>query len=374
MKKICYFVNSLWYFELHWLERAKSSVAAGYEVYVLANFSKSSAESLLESGIKCINSNVHEKDMNPFVFLKDVIIAFQKLKLIDPDIIHCITIKPSIISVILAYLKKVKLVYSFVGLGRVFDSDKILYVMLRKLIIKFYNFAFKNLECKIIFEHEQDRTKILSIVKVAKQHTVVIDGAGINLKKFEFTEVCNNVIPKILFAGRMLRSKGVEDLIYVKKILQLKGVEIQIDVAGILVADDDDAIPIEQINHWAQTEAINWLGQISHINLLLKQTDIVVLPSRYPEGIPRILLEAGAVGRPCVVYDTGGCGALIINGYNGYIVEQGNVIEMAEKILKLVLDKKTRKIMGKNARDNIINRYDSEIIIRKTLKVYNDLL
>lgn len=61
MKKICYFVNSLWYFELHWLERAKSSVAAGYEVYVLANFSKSSAESLLESGIKCINSNVHEK-------------------------------------------------------------------------------------------------------------------------------------------------------------------------------------------------------------------------------------------------------------------------------------------------------------------------
>lgn len=102
-------------------------------------------------------------------------------------------------------------------------------------------------------------------------------------------------------------------------------------MAGILVADDDDAIPIEQINHWAQTEAINWLGQISHINLLLKQTDIVVLPSRYPEGIPRILLEAGAVGRPCVVYDTGGCGALIINGYNGYIVEQGNVIEMAEK-------------------------------------------
>ena len=55
-------------------------------------------------------------------------------------------------------------------------------------------------------------------------------------------------------------------------------------------------------------------------------------------------------------------------------MEQGNVIEMAEKILKLVLDKKTRKIMGKNARDNIINRYDSEIIIRKTLKVYNDLL
>lgn len=370
MKKICYFVNALWYFELHWMERARSSVSAGYDVYVFANFSDFPTETLEKEGIKCINSNINEKGMNPVVFMADLLRAFKKLNKINPDIIHCITIKPGVMGMLWSYVNNKKLVYSFVGLGRIFDSERWIFKCIKNVISCLYGFAFKKIDYRIIFEHKSDRDKIIEIINVNKINTVVIDGAGINLEEFKYTLETRSELKKVLFAGRMLWSKGLKDLIYARKILRQQGVDFEIDVAGIIVNDDGDAIPLEQIVHWAQAGEINWLGYESDINAILRRINIVALPSRYPEGIPRILLEAGAVGRTCVVYDSGGCSSLIIDGYNGYVAHKGNINELAQKIGLLITDELSREKMGKNARENIEKKYDSEIVIRETLDVY----
>lgn len=373
-KKLCYFVNSAWYFELHWLERGIAAIDSGYDVYVVANFLDDAISDRLSAlGFRCINSEINEKSINPFSFIKGVAKAFKILKAINPDILHCITIKPGIISCLWAKYHKTKLVYSFVGLGRVFESEQLVFKILRWLVLKLYRYLFSNVDCKIIFEHREDKRKILSLLDIKEDKAKVIDGAGVNTSYFAYKEEPEETHGVVLFASRMLHSKGLLDLIKAKRILKLEGIDCTIQVAGIIVENDEDRITLGQIEKWHDSGDIVWLGTRDDIKELIAGSNIVVLPSIYPEGVPRILLEAGAVGRACVVYDNGGCNSLIKDGYNGYIVERKNVKELAARIKMLISSDTARKEMGINAREIIVNHYTSEIVIYKTLQVYEEL-
>ncbi len=373
-KKLCYFVNSAWYFELHWLERGIAALDNGYDVYVIANFLDDAISDRLSAlGFHCINSQINEKSINPFAFIKGFFNASKILKTINPDILHCITIKPGIISCLWAKYHKTKLVYSFVGLGRVFESEQLIFKILRWLVLRLYRYLFSNVDCKIIFEHREDKRKILSLLGIKEEKAKVIDGAGVNTSYFSYQQEPKFTHGTILFASRMLHSKGLLDLIKAKRILKLEGIDCTIHVAGIIVENDDDGITLGQIEKWHAAGDIVWLGTRDDIRELIAGANIVALPSVYPEGVPRILLEAGAVGRACVVYDNGGCNSLIKDGYNGYIVERKNVKELAARIKALINEDDDRQKMGINARENIVNHYTSEIVIDKTLQVYEEL-
>lgn len=135
----------------------------------------------------------------------------------------------------------------------------------------------------------------------------------------------------------MLWSKGLGDLIEAKRSSD-KNIHFVLNVAGILAEDDKDAIPLELIHHWHNEGLINWLGRSSNVYELIQKSNIVALPSIYPEGVPRLLLEASSVGRACIAYDTGGCDSLIIHNYNGLIVKSNSAQELAvelEYLLKI---------------------------------------
>ncbi|MDQ6191453.1 glycosyltransferase [Klebsiella pneumoniae] len=130
----------------------------------------------------------------------------------------------------------------------------------------------------------------------------------------------------------MLWSKGLGDLIEAKKILRSKNIHFTLNVAGILVENDKDAISLQVIENWHQQGLINWLGRSNNVCDLIEQSNIVALPSVYSEGVPRILLEASSVGRACIAYDVGGCDSLIIDNDNGIIVKSNSPEELADKL------------------------------------------
>lgn len=371
-KKLCYFINSAWYFELHWLDRAKAALDAGYEVSVIANFANDEILGRLEAiGFKCYDSQMNEKSINPLWFIKDFTNLFKILNRINPDILHSITIKPGVISCIWCKLRNKKLIYSFVGLGRVFENSSIVYRALRFVVIRLYRTLFTAIDCKIIFEHEADQKKIINLIGLDQSKTIVIDGAGIDINHFTFSEEQQSEPPKILFASRMLWSKGLGDLVQVKNILKHDGLDIEILVAGIIIENDDDAISLNQIQKWNDSGDIVWLGTRNDVKELIQLSNIVALPSIYGEGVPRILLEAGAVGRAAITYDVSGCNSLIEDGFNGIVVEKKNIEQFTIKLKKMILDKESRRTMGLNARVLIEKKYSSEIIITETLLLYS---
>ncbi|CAI0841701.1 glycosyltransferase family 4 protein [Serratia ficaria] len=371
MKKICYFINSDWYFELHWVERALAAQAAGYEIHVVSHFvGDDIQQKLTDKGFICHNSSVSELSINPIHFVGSLTKVWRLLKKIDPDVLHCITIKPCLMGGFFARFYSKPIILGFVGLGRVFMEDKLSMNVIRFLTLHSYNHIFKNEKCLLAFEHEHDRDRLVALTDAQKSQTVVIDGAGINPDIYHYSLEINREKPIVLFASRLLWSKGLGDLVEVKKRLAIKGIDFVLNVAGISIGDDPDAIPLSQIEEWHQQGLINWLGRCTDVYSLIKASNVVALPSTYSEGIPRILLEASSVGRACIAYDVGGCQSLIIDEYSGSLVEKRNIDLLAEKLALLLTSPSKRAEMGVRSRERIESKFASSLVIDDTLKLY----
>ncbi|AUX73081.1 glycosyltransferase family 4 protein [Erwinia pyrifoliae] len=375
MHKICYFINTDWYFDLHWLERALSARDNGYEVNIICNFDNEIIyEKFKGLGLKCYKLNVHSQSLNVIRFTKSVCKFFAIMKSISPDILHCITIKPIIIGGLYSFLRKKPVVLSIVGLGRLFDGNTPFLKILKYFITKVYKLFFKNPKALFIFEHNSDRDKLLTLTHGSIHQTAVIDGAGVNTDQFCYQPEPLNEVPIILFASRLIWSKGLYDLIQAKVKLKDQDVNFRILVAGIAVTDDKDAIQDSVMQKWVENGWIEWLGMSEDVAQLIGGANLVVLPSVYNEGIPRILLESCAIGRACICYDSGGCGSLVIDGENGFLVTKHDVDSLAERISYLLQYPLARKKMGRRGTEIVSKKFSSEIIIASTLAVYKKLI
>lgn len=263
---------------------------------------------------------------------------------------------------------------SFVGLGRVFSGDTGLLKLLRNITIMAYKCIASNKRSIFMFEHDKDRKKLAGFVGIDYQQTIVIDGAGINPEIYKYSLEQERDVPVVLFASRMLWSKGLGDLIEAKKILEARNIHFTLNVAGILVENDKDAISLAVIQQWHKEGLINWLGHSSNVCDLIEESNIVALPSIYSEGVPRILLEASSVGRACIAYDVGGCDSLIVNNDNGIIVKSNSPQELADKLEFLLANPKARVEMGIKGRQRVQDKFSSGMIISKTLKTYHDVV
>jgi glycosyltransferase involved in cell wall biosynthesis len=373
MKKLCFYINSDWYFNLHWKERALAAKDNGYEVHVVCNFENLKILDDFERlGIKPHNSRMSEQSLNPVIIIRDIIRSLHIIKKINPDILHCITIKPCLIGGFYAKIFNKNLVVSFVGLGRVFSSKSARYELIKSKVSAFYRWISTKDNVFFLFEHELDRETIISITGIDSQKTMVIDGAGIDTEQFKYTSDPDNSHPVVLFASRLIWSKGLSDLIEAKKILEKKGVFFVLKVAGISVKNDPDSIPESVIKKWSDANDIIWLGQRDDVITLIEESNIVALPSVYAEGVPRILIEAAAIGRPSIAYNTGGCSSIIVNDVTGFIVNK-NIDELVCKLEMLIKNKEMRLHFGINARAWVMSRFCSTFVIQKTLGVYNEL-
>lgn len=374
MKKLCFYINSDWYFNLHWKERALAAKENGYEVHVLCKFEDLKIMSEFSTlGIKAHNSKMSEQSLNPLVIVKDLINSFRIIRAINPDILHCITIKPCIIGGLYTKLFKKKLVMSFVGLGRVFSSSSKKYKIIKILVSGFYRWLSTKPDIFMIFEHESDRAELISITGIRPEKTIVIDGAGIDTDEFKYLPDPVNSIPVVLFASRLIWSKGLADLVKAKKLLENKGVDFELLVAGITVKNDPDAIPLHVIEEWSSSKVIHWLGKRDDIKDLIGKCNIVALPSVYAEGVPRILIEAAAVGRPSIAYNTGGCASIVINNSTGFIANK-DISDLADKLECLIKNKELRDSFGHKAHLRVKSHFCSKYVVQKTLGIYQHLV
>ena len=93
-------------------------------------------------------------------------------------------------------------------------------------------------------------------------------------------------------------------------------------------------------------------GVTDKVEIKLQKADIFAFPSAH-EGFPLALTEAMAIGLPAIGYKTcAGVNELIIDGYNGFLCEDG-IDDFAEKLKILMQDAELRKKMGQNARESM---------------------
>jgi len=111
------------------------------------------------------------------------------------------------------------------------------------------------------------------------------------------------------------------------------------------------------------TQNISFEGEQRHMKGYYEKASLLMLTSD-SEGFGIVLIEAGAFGLPCVIFEIPGLEDIIIDGKNGFIVEQNNIHEMAEKINELLEDDDLRFTMGEEAR-NLVRRFDKNIVCQR---------
>jgi len=200
------------------------------------------------------------------------------------------------------------------------------------------------------------------IIKVQKK--IMPIKKGIILRDFNPEKIIPHKIfervktKTIVFAGRLVPMKDPLTLINAFKIVKrkIKGVSLIICGDGELAEDCKTA----------GKENVYFLGFVDNIPSILKGASIYVQPSAY-DASPRSLLEAMAMGKPCIATRVGGV-EHYLEGY-GILVEPRNPKMLAEKIAYLLENPEVAKELGKKAREKMLKEHDLEKNIEKELEI-----
>ncbi|MFL1804850.1 MAG: glycosyltransferase family 4 protein [Shewanella sp.] len=375
--KVLFFVNAAWYFDLHWLDRAKSLIDEGHEVHVVTSVTDEAIRESIEShGITCWSIEIPRFSKNPILNIKILLAFRQKLKEIKPDLVHLITIKPILLGGALLRFTQIPFVVSFVGLGRMFNNThRVTDTFLKRTITTFYSAILsKNKNARAIFEHIDDYKTLSQYVDFLDDQVHIIDGAGIDIEKYKYQPEYKDKELNILFASRMLWSKGLGVLVDAVELVKQRGIAVNLKVAGIIDSNDPDKIDASVISSWNEERKIQWLGTRKDVENLIRDSNLVILPTRYAEGVPRIILEACSMGRACIVSNVPGCKSVIQDGVNGLVLKTGTATELADYIEKLAVNETLRRSYGLISSNIIKQRFAKDIVIERTIFVYESLL
>jgi glycosyltransferase involved in cell wall biosynthesis len=101
--------------------------------------------------------------------------------------------------------------------------------------------------------------------------------------------------------------------------------------------------------------------------------DIFVLTS-LREGLPRVLVQASAIGMPSIAFNVAGVPEIIKDDYNGFLVEPGNIEQLTNQIKKYINNRELISLHGKKGKEFIGNKWSIEGMVDRIDKIYLDLV
>lgn len=181
---------------------------------------------------------------------------------------------------------------------------------------------------------------------------------------------------KVLFLGVLIKRKGIYELIESINILRKKGIieknKLKFIIGG---TGKEEASIMNLINKYNIQDCVEMVGWVDgkQKTELLKQSQIFVLPS-YNEGLPMAILEAMSFGIPTISTNVGSVEEVVKNGYNGIIINPGNVEALSSAINKLSYDEAKWKRYSINSKLIIEDYYDEVKYFDKMTDTYIEIM
>jgi glycosyltransferase involved in cell wall biosynthesis len=369
-KKLTYVINDGDFFISHRFHIAQRAIQLGYEVSLIAPLFIRSKE-IEAAGITFYEWNLNRHVTSFIEEWKSIVRLIQLYRMIQPDIVHHITIKAVLYGSIASRFQKIKKVINALpGLGQMF-TDPSMRGQIKKLsMILLYRIIFFRFEQKIIFQNQKDLDEMKNLSIVSSNQSVLIRGAGISLEKFPLSPEPEGKIT-ILMASRPLREKGIFEFVQAAEILNQKFPNLQFIFAGEIGLANIGSIPVDQFEKWKNESCVQFLGMVHDMPELIRRSHIICLPTYYGEGLPKFLLEAAAVGRPIVATNNRGCAEIVTEGRNGFLVPEKNVPKLVQALLNLIESKMLRIEFGKQGRNIISELQLTEAdVAQKTIELY----
>jgi glycosyltransferase involved in cell wall biosynthesis len=370
-KRILFVVNDDWFFISHRLPIAIKAKALGYDVHI-ATGSYEGESKFKEYGFEHHVFSIARAKVNPFSDLNTIFSLYSLYKALSPDIVHHITIKPVLYGGIAARLARVPAVVSAIsGLGVIFIQQGFKAKIKRLIVGNLYRLALGSKNAITITQNDDDKRVIKGLAKLSNNKMRLIKGSGVDLTKFEFSEIPNQPNCKVTLLARMLKDKGVVEFYEAAKLLKRDYSNVEFILAGD-THDNPASLTQVELDNWNTEGVVKWIGHQPNPIETIKSADIVVLPS-YREGLPKVLLEAAAIGRPIVTTDVPGCRDAVLADETALIVPVKESEPLAFAIKQLLDNRDLRATFGKNGRSFMEKEFSIDSVVNRHMKIYEEL-
>lgn len=315
-------------------------------------------DNLKAMGLRCINTEIDRRSINPFKDMKLLKTYRKMLDDIQPDLVITYSIKPNIYMGSACKAKGIPYVTNVQGLGTAFEKP-----VLSNVVSVMYRSALRKART-VFFENEENAQFFLHKNIISAQQMKVLPGAGINLDEYPYVPMRDDGVCSFLFVGRIMKEKGVDEFFTAAKTVKAEfGEKVAFDVVGFY----EDAYK-ETVDHLVADRVINFHGFQTDVHPFYEAADCVVLPS-YHEGMSNVLLEGAATGRALTTSDIPGCREAVEDGVSGYICPAKDADTLYDTMQCFVeFPESWRAEMGRRGRERMEKRFSKDAVIAETMK------
>jgi glycosyltransferase involved in cell wall biosynthesis len=295
----------------------------------------------------------------------------KRFRVLRPDVVHSFTIKPSIYATFAAAVCNVPVrVVTITGLGHAFTSAG---SFVRALVSFLYRVALARADT-VFFQNRDDRDLFVARGLVDERATRVIAGSGVDVERFRATPLPQAEGGlRFLMISRLLKDKGVSEYVSAAEKLKSRYPAAHFQLVGGADARNPSCISAAELAALRISKSVEWLDEVEDVRPNISGAHVVVLPS-YREGLPRSLLEGGAMGRALIATDVPGCREVVSDNWNGYLVPPSDADALAQAMERLILDTERIELFGARARQLVQSTFDERKVVDQTIQTYVELL
>ena len=342
----------------------KALQTQGHEVFAMAP-SDEYISRIEEIGVQFIPVKLDQKGINPFQDLGLIKQYYNLFKSIKPDLILSYTIKPNVYGNLAARALEIPTINNICGLGTIFVKTNII-SYIGKLLYKIGLSSSQH----VFFQNKDDRDLFIESRLTTKIKSSIIPGSGVDIDHFKFNRTANKG-KRFLFSGRLIGDKGVVEYLEAASSILKKFPDREFLLIGELDSNNKTALSKDELEVFTNKfPQIKYLGKTDNITNVLKNIDVMVLPS-YREGLSRSLIEAAAMSLPIITTDVPGCKDVVKQNYNGVLCKSKCADSLAKSIEDMInISEEKRHNMGLNGRtltekfffeEKIIQLYSNQI-------------
>lgn len=350
--------------------------AAGHEVIVCVPPPSAEARAGVEGGLHSLGARLVESPLDRTgtnIASELAARAFYGdfMRRERPDAVLAYNPKPIFYAVPAARRAGIRHISAMVtGLGYAFTSTDLKARVLATIAMRLYRRALP-MAGSVIFQNDDDRQFFEHLGLLAGVRDVHrIPGSGVDLAHFPHVPLdASSGITTFLFAGRLLRDKGLLDFVEAARALRALRTDessFRFRIAGMMDSNPS-AVSAADVDQWTRGGMVEYVGRLEDVRPALAACTVFVLPS-YREGMPMAILEAMATGRAVVTTDVPGCRETIVDGESGTLVPPGAPAALAVALEQFLEDRTLAARMGAVARARAEREFDSRAVNARVVK------
>ena len=370
---IIFFVGRDSYFLSHRLPTARAALEEGYDVHVIA------ANSGLGDEIEREGVHFHPRWLARDTIASISLIAgiFQLLirsMMLRARIVQIVGLRYALVGLVASlFLPWTRFIFSVNGLGFLFvkEKSKMIYRIMRRIILSTFTIISTLRNIEISFQNEDDRQNFINATTLRQVKIHLIRGSGVDTDRYKPASFSKSKPVVFGMASRMIKIKGVEDIIIAFRQMIDDGISVKLLLAGGIDIANPDSLTHDQIKAHCRAGEIEWLGYINDMADFWKNCHVAILGSHGGEGLPMSLLIPAAMERPIICSDTSGNRDLVNDGMNGYLFPAGDIPAIKSAVRK-ILDADLKEF-GKSSRVLIHElQMDSRSVNRQFATLYRN--